>query len=66
MTWTQDKPTDEGFYWYYVPNYGAIYIIMLMKIENELRVLFHASDTDFPLSQCDGLWGSKIEEPEKP
>lgn len=65
MKWTDEKPSEEGFYWYRRSMYVAQPTILHVEIGALGYGLVVFSHQKF-VGEIDGQWSERIEEPEEP
>ena len=65
MTWTADKPTKEGFYWYRENGHAAVIVqcYSIDPIEGPMLWEF-GLEQDFHGVDCKGEWYGPLEAPE--
>lgn len=65
MTWTQEKPTEPGYYWYWFGESEEIGIMELIWDLGTLSFVYGDRIRDFDESYNDGWW-MKVIPPEPP
>lgn len=63
MTWTRNKPTEPGWYWY-KPNGGGACVVLITRGIRETLVFQRGGRVLIGLP--DGAWSGPIPEPEEP